>query len=109
MKLANLFTSIVSVMALTFGTVAMATTAAPQQGMEQAGDHISDAAITANVKSALMSQASGMQIKVATTDGEVTLSGEVKTQADISAIERIVRNVQGVKNVRNELKVKSEA
>jgi len=114
MKLSNVLTSVASVMALTFGTVAMATTlqdpeTAQQQGMERAGDHISDAAITANVKSALMSQASGMQINVTTTDGEVTLTGEVDTQADISALERIVRNVEGVKNVRNELKVKAEA
>lgn len=114
MKLSNVFTSVASVMALTFGTVAMATTlqdpeTTQQQGMEQTGDHISDSAITANVKSALMSQASGMQINVSTTDGEVTLSGEVESQADINAIERIARNVEGVKSVRNELTVKSEA
>lgn len=50
-----------------------------------------------------------MQINVSTTDGEVTLSGEVESQANISAIERIARNVEGVKSVRNELTVKSEA
>ena len=113
MKLANVFTSVASVMALSFGTIAMATTlqdpAQQQQEMEQKADHISDSAITANVKSALMAQAAGMQINVSTTDGEVTLSGEVESQADISAIERIARNVEGVKSVRNELTVKSEA
>ncbi|MBY6062912.1 BON domain-containing protein [Pseudidiomarina sediminum] len=114
MKLSSVFTSVVSVMTLTFGTVAMAATLQDpaQQGMqfeqEQAGDHLSDSAITANVKSALMAQASGMQINVETTDGVVTLSGSVETEADSSALERIVRNVEGVKDVRNALEATSE-
>lgn len=113
MKLANVFTSVASVMALSFGTIAMATTlqdpAQQQQEMEQKADHISDSAITANVKSALMAQAAGMQINVETTDGVVTLSGEVATQADVSALERLARRVEGVKDVRNNLTVKAEA
>lgn len=118
MKLSSVFTSVTSVMALTFGTVAMAATLQnpeqlpAQQGMQyeqdQAGDHVSDSVITANVKSALLSQASGMQINVETTDGVVTLKGTVETAADSSALERIVRNVEGVKDVRNELEATSE-
>ncbi|CAB0150152.1 hypothetical protein PSI9734_00719 [Pseudidiomarina piscicola] len=114
MKLSNVITSTASVLALTFGTVAMATTLQdPQsqgleQAAEQAGDHVSDSAIKANVKSALMAKARGMQINVEVTNGAVTLSGQVETQDDVIALERAARDVEGVKSVRNELAVKGE-
>ncbi|RUO62201.1 BON domain-containing protein [Pseudidiomarina insulisalsae] len=111
MKLSKLFITLASVTTLTFTGAAVAAPllAQAQQDVghaaEDPSDHVSDAAITAQVQSALLAKASGMQVNVQTNGGVVTLSGEVPSAADIKAIERIVRDVNGVKEVRNELTI----
>lgn len=114
MKIKHVFTTLASIMALTFGTFAMATTLTAPQGQatdvatQDGGDHVSDAAITANVKSALMAHSSGTQVTVETTEGVVTLSGEVATHEDYIALERLARDTEGVVGVKNQLEVKAE-
>jgi hyperosmotically inducible protein len=47
------------------------------------------------------------QIGVTTTDGVVTLSGEVDSQASIDRSQAIAGGVENVQSVRNELVVKA--
>lgn len=65
--------------------------------------------ITLEVKKALLSDNSlslGDQfISVSTTNGVVTLSGEVSTRAQMDKIIKIVRGVKGVVKVNNQLTV----
>jgi len=65
--------------------------------------------ITLQVKKALMSDNSlalGDQfISVSTTNGVVTLTGEVSTETQMNKIIKIVRNVNGVVNVNNQLTI----
>lgn len=68
-----------------------------------------DTALVAAVtgKLAADSDTSAMNIDVDAQDGVVTLSGTVKSQAARQEAERIARSVDGVRNVRNELKVQA--
>lgn len=63
-----------------------------------------DALITANVKSALAADAElkDAKITVSTTDGAVTLKGEIKTLALRRKAEGIVKGVSNVKSLNNQ-------
>ena len=67
-----------------------------------------DTDITNRVKSAIaMDNAlSGFDIGVVTTKGDVQLTGSVDTQLQISQLVAITRDVEGVKSVKDELKLK---
>jgi hyperosmotically inducible periplasmic protein len=63
-----------------------------------------DALITANVKSALAAdpELANAKITVSTTDGNVTLKGEIKTLALRRKAESIVKSVPNVKSLNNQ-------
>lgn len=67
--------------------------------------------ITLQVKKALLSDNSlalgDKFISVSTTDGVVTLTGEVSTEAQMNKIIKIVRDVKGVVKVNNQLTLSS--
>ena len=67
-----------------------------------------DAATTSEIKAKLLADDSvpSRHVKVETTDGVVQLSGEVKTSAQSERAESIAKAVEGVKSVKNDLKVK---
>lgn len=69
---------------------------------------LDDAAITARVKSALMSRGStsAFQTGVDTKNGIVTLTGEADNEAEKELAERLARDISGVKEVRNNLTVR---
>lgn len=71
------------------------------------GDKIDDASITALVKATLLSHrsTSGLNTKVETTDGVVTLSGVAKNEAEKNLATKYVNDVRGVKNVVNNMTV----
>ena len=71
------------------------------------GDKIDDAAITAKVKAKLTAdQAKNLvKVNVDTTNGVVTLKGEVPTAQDKADAERLAKLTDGVKSVKNELVV----
>jgi hyperosmotically inducible protein len=71
-------------------------------GAERAVD---DAALTARVKSVLLadSQVKGTKINVDSANGVVTLGGNVETQRDKASEEQQAQQVEGVKQVRNNL------
>ncbi|WP_336818385.1 molecular chaperone OsmY [Cedecea sp. MMO-103] len=67
-----------------------------------------DAATTSEIKAKLLADSivPSHHIKVETTDGVVQLSGEVKSAAQSEKAESIAKAVEGVKSVKNDLKVK---
>jgi osmotically-inducible protein OsmY len=71
------------------------------------GDTIDDAAITAQVKTALLNDPAtgGLRIDVDTFKGVVTLSGRVKSQAEAAKAISIAQGTQGVSDVKSTLQV----
>jgi osmotically-inducible protein OsmY len=81
-----------------------------RSGERSFGDRVSDATTSAQVKSRLLwnRATSGLDIKVETVDGEVTLQGEVGSAAEKELAERIARDTRGVHGVNNRLSVAGE-
>jgi osmotically-inducible protein OsmY len=71
------------------------------------GETIDDATITARVKTALLNdpQVGGMKIDVDTTQGVVTMSGIVKSQAEANRAVQLARQANGVKDVKSTLQI----
>lgn len=88
-----------------FATPMMAVAQSEPSGVERTADYVSDAALTARVKSALalQSELSAMDIHVESSDSVVTLTGEVEHDAQIDLAERVVTDIDGVKSVHNKL------
>lgn len=90
--------------------VAVLTTAgcAVSRGQQTTGAYIDDATITTQVKSRMLDSPSvaGTSISVETLNGTVMLSGFAKSTAERAAAERIARDVNGVKSVKNEIAVR---
>lgn len=74
-----------------------------------AGEAVDDSVVTAKVKSALITDPAtkAHQINVETDKGVVQLAGFVDTAAEKSHATEVARSVAGVRDVRNELDVKS--
>jgi hyperosmotically inducible periplasmic protein len=74
---------------------------------DKAGEVLTDAAITSEVKTKFLAApgVSGLNINVDTTDGVVTLTGMVKSQAEMNKAMTVARASKGVKRVVNHLKV----
>ncbi|HEY8554126.1 MAG TPA: BON domain-containing protein [Burkholderiales bacterium] len=96
------------------GLVAALTVAAPlvvscASADRTAGQTVDDAAITAKVKSQLLSspEVSGLNVNVTTYRGEVQLSGYVNDAEQRRQAEQIARSVEGVRSVSNDLIVKA--
>jgi len=75
---------------------------------ESAGEYVDDSVITTKVKSLLANDDffKSFQISVETYQGVVQLSGFVDSQKAVDKAGEIVRSVQGVKSVKNNLMVK---
>jgi hyperosmotically inducible periplasmic protein len=74
-----------------------------------AGEFSSDAALTAKVKTAIASDAgigSASAINVNSYRGVVQLSGFVDSQEKIARAAQAARNVEGVRSVENNIKVR---
>jgi hyperosmotically inducible periplasmic protein len=74
----------------------------------KAGMAIDDSVITTKIKSSILSDSAikGSDISVETKNGEVTLTGTVKNQAQLDRAQKLALNTDGVKNVQNKLAVK---
>jgi hyperosmotically inducible protein len=75
---------------------------------EEFADKVDDASITAQVKLALLSHrsTSALRTDVETKDGEVTLTGEAKNQAEKDLVTKLVSDIDGVQDVENDMTVK---
>jgi osmotically-inducible protein OsmY len=78
------------------------------RGQQTAGAYVDDTAITATVKSRMLEDkdVAGTSITVETLNGTVMLSGFAKGAHEKAAAEKIARNVEGVKSVKNEITVR---
>lgn len=75
---------------------------------ETAKGYAGDTATTSEIKAKLLADdvVPSRKVKVETTDGIVQLSGTVDSQAQIERAESIAKAIDGVKSVKNDLKVK---
>ena len=85
------------------------TGAKVETAAEKTGDYLSDSALTAKVKTALVAEKElkSLGISVESTAGVVTLSGHVPNQAAVDQAERAAKAVKGVKDVHNKLELKA--
>jgi osmotically-inducible protein OsmY len=86
---------------------AAAGCASEGEKQSSAGAYIDDAAITTRVKTAIFNEPllKVFDIGVTTEDKVVHLTGSVKTRAEMAKAVAVARGVQGVKSVKNELKL----
>jgi len=75
---------------------------------ETAGQYIDDAAVTTGVKAAIVKEPSlkVAEINVETYRGVVQLSGFVSSAENIATATSVARSVNGVKSVKNDLRLK---
>ncbi len=75
---------------------------------EGAGEYIDDSVITTKVKAAIFNEPTlkATEINVETYKGVVQLSGFVRSQSNINRAEEVARGVNGVKSVKNDMRVK---
>lgn len=80
---------------------------AVSQKAETAGDYIDDSMITAKVKEALIANEllKASQIEVTTINGVVKLTGALESEQLVNSAVGLVKNLQNVKSVQNELTV----
>jgi hyperosmotically inducible protein len=78
---------------------------------KKAGEAVTDATITTDVKARLMKDkvARGASIDVDTKDGVVKVSGSVPSGSDVVRIGRLVETTKGVKSVVNDVTVAKPA
>ena len=76
-------------------------------GEQTVGERVDDATITARVKAKLAasSQLNPFDIQDNTVEGEVSLTGRVATEAERTEAERLARETDGVRRVRNLVEV----
>ncbi len=88
--------------------LALAGCATEGEKQSTAGAYFDDASITTRVKTAIFNEPSLklFDISVTTQDKIVHLTGSVKSRAEIAKAVEVARKVEGVKAVRNDLKVK---
>jgi osmotically-inducible protein OsmY len=75
---------------------------------EGTGEYVDDTVITTKVKAALFNEPTlkSAEINVETFKGAVQLSGFVSSQANIYKAVEVARNVGGVTNVKNDMRLK---
>jgi osmotically-inducible protein OsmY len=75
---------------------------------ESTGEYFDDTAITAKVKTDILAEPSlkSAEINVETFKGVVQLSGFVSSQANVNTATVVAKNVNGVKSVKNDMRVK---
>jgi osmotically-inducible protein OsmY len=78
------------------------------RGPESAGAYVDDAAITTRIKARFVENrdVGATSIKVETLNGTVMLSGFAKNATEKSTAEKIARETNGVRSVRNEILVR---
>jgi len=81
--------------------------AVPNEENRSAGVVVDDAMVTTKVKTALLadSDIKGLAINVDTSQGVVSLNGEVKNQAQVDRAAKLAGEVEGVKSVLNNLTI----
>jgi hyperosmotically inducible periplasmic protein len=78
-----------------------------EKAADKTGEVLTDSAITTDLKAKYLAEpgVSGVDIHVETNNGVVTLTGNVKTKAEMAKAMSIARGTNGVKRVVNHLKM----
>jgi hyperosmotically inducible protein len=81
---------------------------AVMRDQQSVGAYVDDATITTQIKARMYENkdVAGSSISVETLNGTVMLSGFAKNATEKAVAERIARDVNGVKSVRNEIAVR---
>ncbi len=81
-----------------------------EKGMERAGDAVSDAAVTASIKTELAKDPSlsALRIDVDTSNGRVKLNGTAPSEAARDRATQIAMGVKGVQSVDNLLSIEAK-
>jgi osmotically-inducible protein OsmY len=89
-------------------TLLTAVGCASSQKQEGTGEYVDDSVITSKVKAAILEEPtlSAAEINVETFKGVVQLSGFVSDRADINKAVEVARGVEGVKSVKNDMRIK---
>jgi hyperosmotically inducible protein len=106
--ISTLAAAIIAAIAATAWAGDSATSGAETYATEGSGSQaMSDGWITTKVKAALVGNPTtkAYHINVTTTEGVVQLSGHVETSAERSEAERVARDIEGVREVDNDLEV----
>jgi osmotically-inducible protein OsmY len=95
-------------MALTAALLATALGCASTSSSESTGEYLDDSVITSKVKTAIFNEPTlkVLQINVETYKSVVQLSGFVASGAEMDKAGDIARSVNGVRAVKNDIKVK---
>jgi hypothetical protein len=103
MKNFKIATTLISALMLT-AVVGCASTATH----ESTGQYVDDTVITTSVKHAILNEPTLKvnEINVETFKGVVQLSGFVRSAADIDTAIKVTRGVNGVKSVKNDMRLK---
>jgi osmotically-inducible protein OsmY len=90
-------------------SLVVASGCAVTRDQQTAGAYIDDSVITATVKTRMLDNpdVAGTSITVETLNGTVMLSGFAKSTLERTTAERIARDVEGVKSVKNEVVVRT--
>lgn len=85
--------------------VSLAAEPKPSGVVHETGDYIEDSALTTRVKAALLAEKNlkSLGISVESTEGVVTLSGELISTAQIDQAVDVAKHVEGVRDVHNTL------
>ena len=89
-------------------TMAVALGCASTATSEGTGEYVDDTVITTKVKAAIFNEPTlkSNEINVETFKGRVQLSGFVSTQANVSKAIQIAGSVNGVKSVKDDMRLK---
>jgi hyperosmotically inducible protein len=89
-------------------TVVQVTGCAVARDQQTVGSYVDDATITTRVKASFAKDpvVAATSINVETLKGTVQLSGFAKSAAERSTAERLARETEGVKTVRNDIVVR---
>lgn len=85
----------------------MTVAATPEPAERTVAEKMDDASITAQVKMALYNHrsTSAVNTKVVTRDGDVTLTGIAKNEAEKALVTKLSSDIQGVTQVKNEMTI----
>ena len=88
--------------------LALSVGCASTSTQEGTSEYLTDTALTTKVKAAIFTEPTlkSAEINVETFKGVVQLSGFISSQADINNALRVARGVDGVKSVKNSMRLK---
>ena len=78
-----------------------------EEADQTVGEQVDDATITTKAKAALLANrsTSALRTSVTTKDGVVTVTGIAKNLAEKDLVTKLVREIKGVKDVKNEMTI----